>query len=185
MPCQNACAAADSTVASGPKDGERRYVDVRTPAEFREVHIPGSTNVPLPDITERAAELQRAAAGGRLVLVCRTGGRARKAKEELLRCGIQDCEVLEGGVAAWEQAGRPVERGRAAISLERQVRIAAGTLVLLGTALGALIHPGLLVVPAFVGAGLVFSGVTDTCGMGMLLARMPWNRGASSPSCTA
>ena len=83
---------------------------------------------------------------------------------------------VEGGTLAWEQAGLPVVRGKKAMSLERQVRIAAGSLVVLGTALGAFVHPGFLGLSAFVGAGLVFAGVTDTCGMGMVLARMPWNR---------
>ncbi len=183
MSVENCCTADDSLFAFESTGGKRRYIDVRTPAEFREVHIPGSINIPLPDIAARAGDLSRDAAGSPLVLVCRTGGRAKKAQEELLRCGIENCEVLEGGVAAWEQAGRPVERGRAAISLERQVRIAAGSLVLIGTALGALVHPWLLAISAFIGAGLVFSGVTDTCGMGMLLARMPWNRGEHAAQC--
>ena len=82
---------------------------------------------------------------------------------------------VEGGTLAWEKAGLPVVPGKKAISLERQVRIAAGLLVLLGTAFGWFVHPAFLGLSAFVGAGLVFAGVTDTCGMGMLLARMPWN----------
>ena len=73
-------------------------------------------------------------------------------------------------------AGLPVVRGKKAVSLERQVRIAAGSLVVIGVALGLLVHPVLFGLSGFVGAGLVFAGVTDTCGMGMMLARMPWNR---------
>ena len=83
---------------------------------------------------------------------------------------------VEGGTAAWEAAGLPVVRGKKTISLERQVRIAAGVLVLVGSALGYFVHPYFIGVAAFVGAGLTFAGVTDTCGMGMLLARMPWNQ---------
>ena len=185
MHSTNCWAADESSIGTGPKNPERQYIDVRTPGEFGEVHIPGSINIPLPDITKRAAELTHAAANKQIVLVCRTGGRAKKAQEELQRCGVKSCEILEGGVVAWQQAGRPVERGRTAISLERQVRIAAGSLVVIGTTLGVFVHPWLLAIPSFIGAGLVFSGVTDTCGMGLLLARMPWNRGASGPSCTA
>ena len=74
-------------------------------------------------------------------------------------------------------------RGKKAMSLERQVRVAAGSLVLLGVALAALVHPGFVGLAAFVGAGLLFAGLTDTCGMGLLLARMPWNR-APADACT-
>jgi hypothetical protein len=92
---------------------------------------------------------------------------------------------VEGGTQAWDQAGLPVIRGEKTISLERQVRIAAGLLVVSGTALGAFVHPYFLGLAAFVGAGLVFAGITDTCGMGMILARMPWNQVASTPAETA
>lgn len=93
---------------------------------------------------------------------------------------------VEGGTLAWEGAGLPVVRGRRVISLERQVRIAAGALVVAGVLLGWLVHPAFLGLSAFVGAGLVFAGVTDTCGMGLLLARMPWNRiEKCGPSCSA
>ncbi len=86
---------------------------------------------------------------------------------------------VEGGTLAWDQAGYPVIRGRKVMSLERQVRIAAGSLVLTGIGLSFL-HPWLLGISAFVGAGLVFAGITDTCGMGMILARMPWNQTAKA-----
>ena len=89
---------------------------------------------------------------------------------------------VEGGTQAWEQAGLPVVRGKKTISLERQVRIAAGALVFLGTILGAAVSPYLLIIPGFVGAGLVFAGITDTCGMGMMLAKMPWNQVGTEPS---
>ena len=85
---------------------------------------------------------------------------------------------VEGGTLAWAAAGLPVVRGRKAVSLERQVRIAAGSLVAAGVGLGVFVHPALLGLAAFVGAGLVFSGVTDTCGMGVVLGRLPWNRAA-------
>jgi hypothetical protein len=85
--------------------------------------------------------------------------------------------VVEGGTDGWVRAGCPVERSdRKTISLERQVRIGAGLLVLLGVAMGFGLHAGYFALSAFVGAGLVVAGITDWCGMGMLLARMPWNR---------
>lgn len=152
-------------------------IDVRTPAEYREVHAEFARLVPLDALDPRAVMEAR---GGRgddpLYIICRSGSRGRRACETFLAAGYTGVVNVEGGTLAWEQAGLPVVRGKRTISLERQVRIAAGSLVLLGTGLGAFVHPAFLGLSAFVGAGLVFAGVTDTCGMGMLLARMPWNR---------
>ena len=90
--------------------------------------------------------------------------------------GVENAVVVEGGLQAWMDAGLPVIRGKNVMSLERQVRIAAGTLVFVGTILSVGLSPWWLILPGFVGAGLVFAGLTDTCGMGMLIAKMPWNR---------
>ena len=157
-------------------------IDVRTPAEFREAHIPFARNVPLDRLDPQAVHSGDAPSTGPLYVVCRSGSRAAKACEQLAAAGV-DVVSIAGGTQAWEQAGLPVNRGKSMISLERQVRIAAGSLVLVGVALGSLVHPALYGLAAFVGAGLVFAGVTDTCGMGMLLARMPWNqvRDAAKP----
>jgi rhodanese-related sulfurtransferase len=111
-----------------------------------------------------------------LYLICRSGSRGQKACEKFLAAGFKNVVNVEGGTLAWAECGLPVVRGRKAMSLERQVRIAAGSLVLIGAVLAWLVHPAFLVLSALVGAGLVFAGITDTCGMGMLLARMPWNR---------
>jgi len=112
-------------------------------------------------------------------VICYRGTRAAKACEHLQNAGLQNVYSIEGGTAAWEAHGLPVERGTSGIiSLERQVRIAAGSLVLAGTLLAWLVHPAFLGIAAFVGAGLVFAGATDFCGMAMLLAKMPWNRAA-------
>lgn len=150
-------------------------LDVRTPAEFGGVHIAGSVNVPLGALPARLDDLTQDADAA-LVLICRTGQRAEQARRQLDAAGVTGAVVLEGGLEAWERAGQPVQRGEAGMSLERQVRIAAGSLVVLGVALGVFVHPGFLGLAGFVGAGLVFAGITDTCGMGLLLARMPWNR---------
>ncbi len=146
-------------------------IDVRTPVEFHEIHVPGPRLAPLDTLTPEALP-----ASEPVYLICRSGGRAKQACERCAAAGLTNVVVVEGGTLAWEQAGLPVMRGKKAVSLERQVRIAAGGLVLLGVALALLVHPWLLLLSAFVGAGLVFAGVTDTCGMGLLLARMPWNR---------
>jgi rhodanese-related sulfurtransferase len=109
------------------------------------------------------------------LLICRSGNRARQAAEKLKSSGLPSLEVLTGGVLAWDAAGLPLNRGTKSMSLERQVRIAAGALVFIGAALGYFVNPAWIALPAFVGAGLVFAGITDTCGMGMLIALMPWN----------
>ena len=159
---------------SGHDAGKLLLLDVRTPAEYGELHIPGSTLMPLDRLD--AAKVAEAAAGRPCVLVCRTGRRAEDARRKLETSGCAPLAVLEGGVTAWDAAGLPVTRGKAAISLERQVRIAAGALVLAGAILGSTVHPLFYGLSAFVGAGLVFAGLTDWCGMGLLLARMPWNQ---------
>ena len=117
-----------------------------------------------------------------LYLICRSGSRGRQACEKFLAAGFTNVINVEGGTLACVEAGLPVVRGKKAISLERQVRIAAGSLVLLGVLLGWLVHPAFLGLSAFVGAGLVFAGITDTCGMGMMLARMPWNQVKDAPA---
>lgn len=157
-------------------------IDVRTPAEYRELHVTIARLEPLDRLDpQRIVQARGERAAEPLYLICRSGSRAKQAEEAFRKAGFDNTLCVEGGTTAWEQAGLPVVRGKKAVSLERQVRIAAGLLVLLGILLGALVHPAFLVVAGFVGAGLVFSGVTDTCGMGMILARMPWNQASCGP----
>jgi len=152
-------------------------IDVRTPAEFREVHVEFARNVPLDQLDPTAMLKARSgSASDPLYVVCLSGGRSKQACDKLAGAGFANVVNVEGGTKACIEAGLPVVRGKKAISLERQVRIAAGSLVLLGVGLGTFVHPYLYGLSAFVGAGLVFAGITDTCGMGMLLARMPWNQ---------
>jgi rhodanese-related sulfurtransferase len=148
-------------------------IDVRTPAEFREIHVDFAHNVPL-DRLDPAAWRGRPD-GQPLYVICRSGNRARQACEKLAAAGLNVVNV-EGGTLAWEAAGLPVVRGRRTMSLERQVRIAAGALVLAGAVLALTVHPYFAALAALVGGGLIFAGVTDTCGMALLLARMPWNQ---------
>lgn len=156
--------------------GERiKLLDVRTPAEFESVHIRGAYNVPLGTLAEYGEELRRHV-DEPLVLVCRSGQRARQAERELGEAGLEALHVLDGGMVAWEASSLPVERGRQRLSLERQVRIAAGGLAAVGGILALTVHPAFAAVPVFIGGGLVFAGVTDTCGMALLLARLPYNR---------
>lgn len=157
--------------------GPCRLVDVRTPGEQRAVHIAGATMLPLD-----ALDPARLPAGaGPVLLLCQSGARAELAAKRLEAAG-QECLVVTGGIQAWIAAGLPVVRGRGAIPLERQVRLGAGLLVLTGAALAWSVHPYWLGLCAFVGCGLTFSGLTGWCGMAMILARMPWNRG-EAPGC--
>jgi rhodanese-related sulfurtransferase len=159
-------------------------IDVRTPAEFGEVHAQGARNVPLSEL--KPAELMKSrngTTGQPLYVMCRTGNRAAKACQKLTAAGYADVATVAGGVAGWEAAGLPTVRGKKAISLERQVRIVAGLLVLLGAILGYFVNIHFVWLPAFIGAGLMFAGITDTCGMAMMLAKMPWNqRAGDQPS---
>ncbi|MBM3998025.1 MAG: rhodanese-like domain-containing protein [Planctomycetes bacterium] len=163
-------------------------IDVRTPVEYREVHVTFARNVPLDQLKPDDLIPRVGADGGPrpVYIICRSGGRSKQACEKLVAAGCPRVVNVEGGTLAWDKDGLPVVRGAKAMSLERQVRIAAGSLVLIGSTLGAFVHPYWMGLAAFVGAGLIFAGITDTCGMGMLLARMPWNRvrGTSAgPSC--
>ncbi|QDV31854.1 Inner membrane protein YgaP [Planctopirus ephydatiae] len=156
-------------------------IDVRTPVEYREVHVDFARNVPLDQLN--ATELASGRNGSApLYVICRSGSRGKQACEKFLAAGYTNVVNVEGGTQAWDQAGLPVVRGQKAISLERQVRIAAGLLVLVGSVLGAFVSPYWIGLSAFVGAGLTFAGITDTCGMGMILARMPWNQVPKAPT---
>jgi rhodanese-related sulfurtransferase len=173
---------APATLADLRRKGEKvTLIDVRTPAEFGEVHVEFARNIPLDRLDLPA--VAAVAGDGPVYFVCKSGSRSQKACEKLLAAGHKNVISVEGGTAACEAAGVPVIRGRKVMSLERQVRIAAGALVAIGAALAAFgpdapvnwqaIGAGLA---GFVGCGLVFAGITDTCGMAMLIARMPWNQ---------
>ncbi|HEY1081464.1 MAG TPA: rhodanese-like domain-containing protein [Prosthecobacter sp.] len=159
----------------------QNVIDVRTPVEFAEVHVEGAKNIPLGDLRpEDLHESYKLSIEKPIYILCRSGQRATKAAEQLAKSGFPNSVVVEGGTLAWVAAGLPVKREKVSvISLERQVRIGAGSLVLTGVALGWFVHPGFLGISAFVGAGLVFAGITDWCGMGLLLAKAPWNQKAS------
>ena len=152
-------------------------IDVRTPVEFRRVHADFARSVPLDRLDPRAIMSARNGTNDRnLYVICHSGDRGRRAVEKFHAAGYTNIVNVQGGTLGWERSGLPLVRGEGSMSLERQVRITAGLLVVVGTALGAFVHPAFLGLAAFIGAGLVFAGVTDTCGMGMILARMPWNQ---------
>ncbi|MHA7238575.1 rhodanese-like domain-containing protein [Arthrobacter sp. TMS1-12-1] len=156
-------------------------IDVRSAAEFESLHIRGSYNVPLPLLSEHTDELA-ARLGSRVVLVCQSGVRAEQARQRLAASGISAAHVLTGGVPGFAVAGGDVVRGRARWDLERQVRLTAGSLVLVGLAGGRFVSPKVRMLAGAVGTGLTFSAATNTCAMGRALAAMPWNRAAREPT---
>lgn len=167
-------ATLDELLAAG---ADVRLLDVRTPAEFGTAHISGSYNVPLDTLAEHSAELHRSLEVP-VVVICRTGNRAKQAEARLAAAGMSNLHVLDGGIVAWESGGHDVVRGKEAWALERQVRLVAGSIVLAGI-VGSLRWPKLRFVSGGVGAGLTFAALTDTCAMGMALSKLPYNRSRS------
>ncbi len=158
--------------------GECQLIDVREYPEYAAGHIRGARLIPLRELERRAAELDRTHP---IFVICRTGRRATEAQRRLLALGFADVRVVRGGMVAWEERRLPTEsHGARPWSLERQVRLVAGSLVLVGALASVLIAQPFVWLAALVGAGLVFAALTDTCGMAMLLARMPWNRAPRS-----
>jgi rhodanese-related sulfurtransferase len=156
------------------------FIDVRTPVEFSAGHVLGAHLYPLQGFQPKQVLKQAAVEFGKgapIYVLCKGGARAQKAAEQLAEHTDQPIYVVEGGTDACVALDMAIHRNeKAPISLDRQVRITAGSLVLLGVILGGFIHPIWFGLSGFVGAGLLFSGVTDTCGMAMLLSRMPWNK---------
>ncbi|QNS02286.1 rhodanese-like domain-containing protein [Streptomyces xanthii] len=152
-----------------------RLLDVRTPGEFRTSHIPGAYNVPLDTLREHRAELRRHL-DENVVLVCRSGARATQAERALAEAGLPNLRVLDGGMTAWEASGAPVNRGEQRWELERQVRLIAGSIVLVTGVVGFFV-PGVHLIGTAVGAGLTFAAVSNTCAMGLMLSKLPYNRG--------
>ena len=155
-----------------------KLVDVRSESEFGEEHIDGSINVPVDTLTSRVGELS--CSGGAYVVFCRSGTRAPMAADMLLQAGVQCVKVMRGGITAWKKEGFDVVKGEGTLSVERQIRVAAGGLVLLGVLLAAFVHPAFALLSGFVGAGLMYAGITDNCMLGMMLMKLPHNRKAAA-----
>ena len=150
------------------------FVNVCTPAEYQEKHIPGVRNVPLDRLKDHVSELGTKQT---IYVHCRSGNRGRQAIEQLRSLGVSaELVNVEGGLMAWEAAGLATNSLTTRLPIMRQVLVAAGSLVLLGYGLSLLIDPAFIFLSVFVGAGLTFAGLTGWCGMSYLLARMPWNR---------
>jgi rhodanese-related sulfurtransferase len=149
-------------------------VDVRSAAEYRELHAEQAIHIPLEQILEQKS--LSTLNNKKALCICQSGMRGEKAVEALLKNGITEVRNVEGGTRAWKNARLPIVEGEKCMSIERQVRSLAGALVLGGSLAGLLISPYFFAVPLFVGSGLLFAGITDTCGMALLLAKCPWNK---------
>ena len=155
-------------------DTSCQIIDVREPAEFRSCHIIGARNIPLSKLESGDEVL---AGEGKLLICCQRGMRAERACQIVRGTAAEtEMSVIRGGLNEWKQNGLPVEEDSSApIAMERQVQIVAGSLVVLGILLGVFVNQWFLALSAFVGCGLVFAGATNTCGMAMLLRRLPYN----------
>lgn len=161
-----------------------RLIDVRTPVEYAEVHAADAESIPLDTLTPE--KLRDAARPDEpLCVICKSGARAKQAAEKLAAAGVGPVAVITGGTDAWVRDGLPVVRQRGVISLERQVRIAVGVILLTFATLSLTVHPLFVIGCAFMGAGLTFAGITNWCGLGLLLAAMPWNQTLSNKACCA
>ncbi|MDH6521604.1 rhodanese-related sulfurtransferase [Streptomyces sp. SAI-135] len=163
---------------------ELTVIDVRTPAEYASGHLPGALNIPLDHLRRALPEIRHAAERGDVLVVCASGARSENACKLLAEQGVTTA-TLAGGTGAWAAQGHDLHTPaacatRSGWSMERQVRFTAGSLVLLGMVLGLLVHPLLLLISAGVAGGLVFSALTNTCGMAVVLGKLPHNRPRSA-----
>jgi rhodanese-related sulfurtransferase len=163
-------------------DPAAELLDVRTPPEFASAHVPGVRLVPLDALDPRPYLAARPAGDAPIYVLCQAGGRARKAIEKFRSVGFENCILVEGGTQAWIDAGLPVDRAPSKVlPLMRQVQITVGAISAIGAILALTVNSLFAVVPLVIGAGLLFAGLTGTCGLALLLAKMPWNRSQQGP----
>jgi rhodanese-related sulfurtransferase len=149
-------------------------LDVRSPSEYRSVHAKSAINIPLENIS--SSDTIEQLKNKKVICICQSGSRGKKAVETLSSLGITNVTNVEGGTTAWVNSNLPITKGERSISMERQVRITAGAIVLLGALAAAILSTYFIIIPIFVGSGLLYSGITDTCGMALILSRCPWNK---------
>jgi len=158
--------------------GRPDLIDVRTPAEFAGVHVPGARSMPLDNL-DCDAVLGWLPSGHNepIYILCHSGTRAKKAAAKLASAGFENCVVVDGGTQAWADAGLPVERGEhTVLPLDRQVQVAIGSIVLVGVLLSQFVNHSWIWLSGFVGCGLIFAGLSGICMLRMVMARMPWNQ---------
>jgi rhodanese-related sulfurtransferase len=156
------------------QDPQAKILDVRSALEFSQVHIENSLNIPIDMISAKINELSQS--GQKYLVLCHSGNRAAMAADMLIQSGIHPVKVMDGGLVRWQKAKLPVIKGQGGMSLERQVRLIAGSLVLVGILMAWLLNWAFIFISVFVGSGLVFAGLTDSCLMGVLLMKLPYNK---------
>lgn len=160
-------------------------LDVRTPPEHAAAHVPGVQLVPLDALDPSAFLARRTDAAAPLYVFCQAGGRAKKAIEKFRAAGFDGCVLVEGGTEAWIAAGLPVERSASRVlPLQRQVQLVIGFFTALSAVLALTVDPLFALIALLTGCGLLINGSTGWCGLGLFLAKMPWNRSAGTPSGT-
>lgn len=173
--------ALQRLMANGPV----QLLDVRTPGEFADAHVPGATLVPLDDLNPVIFLREMGPDRGPVYVICQGGTRARHAIQKFERAGFDRCVLVKGGTQAWIDAGLPVVRGASkTLPLMRQVQLTVGAISTAGAALALLVDFRFAIIPLITGCGLVFAGLTGICGLGLLLAKLPWNRAASGANVT-
>lgn len=171
--------AQPETLKKCLEGGNLLIIDVRTPAEFSSMHLAEAINIPLDRLQH---EINQGRCKKSLIsqktifLTCQSGRRAEEAAKLFLEHGIDNIRWISGGTESCARAGLPMIHNKGVIAMERQVQITAGSLVLLGLVLGVFFNPWFLLLSAFIGGGLVFAGLSNTCGLAKLLAKMPWNQ---------
>jgi len=160
-------------------------IDVRSPAEYNTVHVPGAKLMPLDQLDAAALRREQKEETSPVYVLCQTGGRARRAITKLEAAGVNGCVLVEGGTQAWIDAGLPVTRGASRVlPIMRQVQITVGSPSAVGAILALTVSPLFAIVPLVLGSGLFIAGVTGFCGLAVLLAKMPWNQaGSGSAAC--
>ncbi len=156
---------------------EVEIIDVRSPAEYRSLHIPDALLSPL-DMLDPAAIMKsrKLSSDAPLFIACQAGTRAKKAQDIFKKAGFENCCVIEGGIAAWAAKGLPVNKGKSVIPVDRQTRIVVGTMILIGLALGYFVNPAFLLLSAIGGCGMIYAGITDLCPLADMIAKLPWNK---------
>ncbi len=156
------------------KDPYFKFLDVRSNLEFSEAHINNSINIPIDTLLSKINDLSESKQ--KYIVYCRTGNRSPMAADMLLSAGISGVKVMSGGITRWQKENLSVIKGEGGVSLERQVRLIAGSIVLFGIIMAVLVHWAFIFISVFVSSGLIFSGITDSCLMGMLLMKLPYNK---------
>lgn len=155
-------------------DSQVKLLDVRSALEFSQVHIKNSINVPIDILSAKINDLSQA--GQAYIVLCRTGNRSPMAADILIQSGVHGVKVMQGGMTRWQKERLPVIKGEGGVSLERQVRLIAGSLVLFGIIMSWLAHWAFIFISIFVSCGLIYSGLSDNCLMGILLMKLPYNK---------